>query len=411
MRSISRSFILLLCLFLVAGPLSAGQGGVPVSLFIDMDVIELNKEKAEAGNKEIQKAIDQLIANADERLTEGPFSVVFSKKNSPHGSVHDYCSMSPYWWPDSTKEDGLPYIRKDGVVNPERNEYDKTQSGTLREVIEVLAYAYLYTGDEKYSQRVVELLKVWFVNEKTHMNPNMTFAQFIPGRSTGRNFGIIESRVFMYALDYASVLYQMGQMNDETYGKLYEWNKEFLNWLVNSEHGQKEHNAKNNHGTWYDTQTLGFAVLVGDIHVQKNIVSEFIERRIKGHILPSGEQLAELTRTRAFSYSNFNLNAMTEFYTLALKNDLLTKKESRIIKNGILRAAKYVYTYALDPDKWPYQQIKSFDGGRMQLAQTYFTLDKLYPGKNHWKKAMSIPQDPYNRSVLMLRNDMFKENK
>ena len=399
----------LVFLFLIAGSLSASQGEVPVSLFIDMKVIELNKQKAEAGNNELQETMEQLIAYADEKLSEGPFSVVFSKKNSPHGSIHDYCSMSPYWWPDSTKEDGLPYIRNDGVVNPDRNDYDKTQSSDFRNAVEILSMAYFYTGDNKYSQRAIELLKIWFIDEKTRMNPNMTFAQFIPGRSTGRNFGIIESRVFLYTLDYASVLYQLDQMDDETYGKLFEWNRGFLNWLVTSEHGKKEHNAKNNHGTWYDTQTLGFAILVGDTKVPKDLVSEFIERRLSGHILPSGEQPAELKRTRAFSYSNFNLNAITEFYTLALKNDLLTKKENRTIKNSILRATKFVYPYALEPKGWPYQQIKSFDDGRMKLAQTYFTLDKLYPGKNYWKKAMSIPQDPHNRSVLMLRNDFFKE--
>lgn len=29
-------------------------------------------------------------------------------------------SVGPYWWPDPSKPDGLPYIRKDGHKNPER---------------------------------------------------------------------------------------------------------------------------------------------------------------------------------------------------------------------------------------------------------------------------------------------------
>ena len=37
----------------------------------------------------------------------------------PSGNKHDYFSLSPYWWPDSTKPDGLPYVRHDGVTNPE----------------------------------------------------------------------------------------------------------------------------------------------------------------------------------------------------------------------------------------------------------------------------------------------------
>ena len=29
-------------------------------------------------------------------------------------------SVGPYWWPDPSKPDGLPYIRKDGHKNPDR---------------------------------------------------------------------------------------------------------------------------------------------------------------------------------------------------------------------------------------------------------------------------------------------------
>ncbi len=409
MKTLIKSFFFLSCLFLVAEPLPASQEEASVSLFIDLQTIEMNKEKAENGNIELQETIAQLLSMADKKLTAGPYSVVFSKENSPVGNIHDYCSMSPYWWPDSTKEDGLPYIRKDGVVNPRRFDYDKPQSSNFRNVADLLTLAYLYTGDKKYSQKVIELIRIWFIDEATRMNPNMNYAQFVPGRSTGRNFGIIESRVFMYVMDDALALCQKGEMNKEMYHALLEWCEEFLLWLRTSEFGQKEHNSKNNHGTWYDTQTMGFSVLVGDMEVQKILSDEFVKLRINGHVLMNGEQPKELTRTRAFSYSNFNLSAMMEFYLLAVRDDVLSNKDAKKLKKGILRAAKYVYSYALEPETWPHQQLNSFNGGRMLLAQTYFTLYKLMPNKGYYQKAMSIPLDMESRSMLMLKNDFFKE--
>ena len=47
----------------------------------------------------------------------GPYSVMDKKELPPSKDKHDYLSYSRYWWPDPDKEDGLPYIRKDGVVN------------------------------------------------------------------------------------------------------------------------------------------------------------------------------------------------------------------------------------------------------------------------------------------------------
>ncbi len=37
------------------------------------------------------------------------------------GDKHDYYSFPPYWWPDPSKKDGMPYLRKDGETNPAAN--------------------------------------------------------------------------------------------------------------------------------------------------------------------------------------------------------------------------------------------------------------------------------------------------
>ena len=51
--------------------------------------------------------------------------------------------MGPYWWPDSTKPGGLPYVRRDGERNPEiRRDYDAPRLGALTGAVGTLALAY-----------------------------------------------------------------------------------------------------------------------------------------------------------------------------------------------------------------------------------------------------------------------------
>ena len=67
----------------------------------------------------------------------------------PSGDIHDYTSMGPYWWPDPEKEDGLPYIRRDGEINPEYFDYkDKEEMGKLLNSLKVLSQAFYFTGNE-----------------------------------------------------------------------------------------------------------------------------------------------------------------------------------------------------------------------------------------------------------------------
>lgn len=48
-------------------------------------------------------------------------SVVDKLRTPPSGVRHDYMSIGPYWWPNPASADGLPYVRRDGEVNPERS--------------------------------------------------------------------------------------------------------------------------------------------------------------------------------------------------------------------------------------------------------------------------------------------------
>ena len=173
--------------------------------------------------------------------------------------------MGPYWWPDPSKPDGLPYIRRDGEVNPgTRGENVNTDAkNKLFSNVEALAWAFYFSGENKYAEKGVKLLETWFVNPETKMNPNLNFAQSIPGRVEGRGIGIIDFSGINRLISPIQILESYNQFTPETKGKLNDWFEQFLNWLTTSDYGIDEADERNNHGTWYDVLTAGISLFLG----------------------------------------------------------------------------------------------------------------------------------------------------
>ena len=92
----------------------------------------------------------------------------------PSGDKHDYMSQAPYFWKNPDTKDGFPYIRRDGVRNPEILQYgDRTSMGNLVSTVETLALGYYFTEKEAYAARAAALLRMWFLDPKTRKNPHL----------------------------------------------------------------------------------------------------------------------------------------------------------------------------------------------------------------------------------------------
>jgi hypothetical protein len=139
-------------------------------------------------------ALEHLRGEADKMLKATPHSVMEKTRMPPSGDKHDYLSLAPYSWPDPSKPDGLPWITRDGKVNPESREgTDHNALSRMCSEVETLALAYRLTQHEPYAVKAVEVAKVWFLDPATKMNPNLEYGQGVPGRSTGRGTGIIDT--------------------------------------------------------------------------------------------------------------------------------------------------------------------------------------------------------------------------
>ncbi len=353
----------------------------PKVFLLDKEILQANKQKILSKDKFLKTSYRKLYAGAEKALDLGPFSVTYKTKLPPSGDKHDYMSQASYWWADTSKPDGLPYIRKDGVVNPEINNFtDKKNFTDMTRCVYYLSLAYYITGEEKFAGHAVKLLKVWFIDPDTKMNPNFKFAQAIPGRTTGRGTGLIEARHFAEIIDAIGFLESSTYWDKDTEIKIKDWFEKYYLWLTESKEGMHEESAKNNHGIWYDVQAVSIALFLNKNDAAKKICESAKTKRIGREIEPDGKQPFELVRTKSLGYSTFNLEALFSLAKLAqnVRVDLWHYESPD--RRSISKALDYLIPFYLKEKEWQYKQIAEFEYSRAYpiflAAEDYIDYDK-----------------------------------
>ena len=276
------------------------------------DVILATRQRAKSGDVALRPAIDRLRKDAEKAMV-APLIAVTDKRSMmpPSNDAHDYYSLSPYWWPDPAKADGLPYIRRDGETNPEsKRDLDQPRLATMSDRVQTLALAWWLTDDAKFAEQAANQLRTWFIDPATRMTPHLRYAQLVRGNDKERGSGIIDSRGFMDVLDAVVLLEASKAWTPADDKALRTWFAEYLVWLRNSPNGRTEKAAKNNHGSWYAAQTSAYALFAGDSALTREIIGD-VKARIGWQIQPDGKQPEELARTRSYHYSNFNIDALS----------------------------------------------------------------------------------------------------
>ncbi len=355
--------ILVLTLLSIGGHISVAQ---TLRVFVLNSQI-LSERKARIFNKKspdtsYKTAIETLDKEARKALKTEILSIVTKTANPPSGDKHDYMSQGPYWWRNPNTGDGFPYIRKDGERNPEIKKYpDHELMNKMVQTVEKLATAYYFTNQEEYAAKASEILRMWFLKAETKMNPNLEFAQAIPGLNTGRGIGIIETRGLTRVVDSIGLLEGSKAWTKADQKGLETWFDQYLTWLTTSKNGRDEAAAKNNHGTYYDVQVVAFALFAGKSEVAKNQLEKVTQKRIEKQIESDGRMPLELERTKSWNYSTMNLEG---FVTLAelgenVGVDLWNFQEND--GSGIRRAVEFLYPFLNPENKWKYQQIEGWE--------------------------------------------------
>jgi hypothetical protein len=339
---------------------------LPRLFMLDAKALAEAKKRVESGDNFLNLAVGRLKRDADRALGLENLSVTQKSLLPPSGDKRDYMSIAPYWWPNPHTPDGLPYVRRDGEINPDRDRVsDRKRLEALVQNVKTLAVAYFYTDKDRYAGHAVKLLRAWFIDQNTGMKPHLKYAQAVPGRNAGRAAGIIETHNFPELLDAVALLQPSNAWTQADRKRLRDWFGSYLSWLAESPEGKLEARAENNHGTWYDVQVASCALFVERDEIAKNILSEFASRRIAKQVASDGRQPRELARARGWHYSIFNLEALFNAASIADKIGIDLWNYETADRRGLRLALDWLAPFALGKAKWPYKEISGFQPERL----------------------------------------------
>ena len=334
--------------------------------------------KMKSEGKADKRALDALRKAADAQLAAPVYNVVSSPKCAESGDPHDYFSMGPYWWPDPEKPDGLPYIRRDGEVNPEAKDDNNHVNMSTRAF--QLALAAFWLDEEKYALESLRQIRAWHLDEATYMTPHAEYAQAIPGVCSGRGIGIVDFRLSYMVFDAIAILEHMGYISEAEIASLKKWYNTFCDWLLTSEKALTEDTELNNHGTCFDVLLLSIAAFADRPALTHKVLSTAYHRRFVLQTELSGAQPLELRRTCGMHYTLANIHQqlhIAEFAEMNGDNRFFepdTERGECILK----KAFDYIYGWAKEPSTFPYSEIW-WDRIPKQMTAIMKRLDRHFP--------------------------------
>lgn len=365
-------------------------GGVPAAT-LSLDVAALDR--------------DRIRSAAKAALALPPITITHFRAKLSEGGPNDFYSNGDYWWPDPSKPDGLPYIQRDGESNPDNFSEHRRCVMQLRDAVAALGTAYRLEKDDRYAAKAAELLRVFFLDPATRMNPHLNFAQAIPGRTPGRGIGIIDTLHLIEVPPAITVLAASPAFPAATLDGLKQWFREYTDWMLTSKNGQEEARAKNNHAVAYWLQVAVFASFTGDAARLAECRRQFKEVFLPNQMAPNGSFPLELKRTKPYGYSIFQLD------NLATLCQVLSTPQENLWEfslpdgRSIRRAMQFLHPYLADKSKWPHPpDIQSWEG--WPARQPCLLFAGLALGERDylelWKRLPPDPADPEIRRNIAI---------
>ncbi|RYF54419.1 MAG: hypothetical protein EOO39_39390, partial [Cytophagaceae bacterium] len=268
--------------------------------------------------------------------------------------------------------------------------------------VQVLALAYYFSNDEKYARRAADLLRVWFLNRDTRMNPNLNYGQAIPGITEGRGIGLIDTRMLAKLVDAVQLLKVSKAWPQTDQVALQGWFRQFMNWMLTSPVGKDEEDEHNNHGTYYDFQTVAFALFLDDKPLAKQMIEQKTMKRIQSQLKEDGSQPHELARTLTWGYSLMNLKGFFGLAQLAEAADVDLWNYETTDGKSIKKAYAWMLPYAEGEKPWTFQQIK--DLHREEFLPVKTVAESKYKRVGD---AASAPKSTGDTSLFALTNSLF----
>jgi hypothetical protein len=276
------------------------------------------------------------------------------------GGLHDYFSQADYFWPNPA-DPGGKYINRDGQSNPDNFNDHRKAMIALSIQMPALTAAWLLTRDRRYGRHAADHLRAWFVAPETRMNANLEYSQGVHGVSTGRSYGIIDTLHLVEVARAASHI-APAMLTGAEQTSLRAWFGDYLHWMKTSEKGIAERDTLNNHAVCWALQAAEFARLIEDRATRDEVRAMYRGRFVPDQMGPDGSFPKELARTKPYSYSIFNFDAMA-MLCKSLKGDgddlfAFALPDGR----GICKGAAFLFPYLRDKRAWPYaKDVEHFE--------------------------------------------------
>ncbi len=346
-------------------------------------------------------AIDRgrILKAADAALTLEPVTITKFPAKLSEGGPNDFYSNGDYWWPNPNTTNGLPYVQRDGQTNPENFNEHRKCIVKLRDAVAALGAAYNITSDDRYAVKAAQLLRVFFIDPATRMNPHLRYAQAIPGVSSGRGIGIIDTLHLIEIPIAVLAMEKSPGFPSEVRAGVKKWFSDYVGWMTTSKNGTDEANAGNNHTVAFWLQIAAFSQLTGDQSKLAECRRRYKEIFVAKQMAEDGSFPAELKRTKPYGYSIFQLDNMaTLCQVLSTPNDDLWSFELPDGR-GIRKAMAFLYPYLADKSSWPRKpDVRAWEGWPAREPSLLFAGIALGEQKylDLWKK---LPADPADAEV------------
>ncbi len=285
---------------------------------------------------------DRILAAADAALTQHPTPLTTFPIPHTTGTPHDLYTEPP---PTPSNPDTQP-------ASPHA---DALLRLTL--LVPALASAALITAtadptrSELYRTHAAAHLRAWFIDPATAMSPNLEHAQQAPSPTAlPRPQAILETT----GLAELAVSIPYLKIFADDLEALHAWFTAFTDWLTTSRLGRLARDANEHTGGSWLLQTAAYARFTANDKLLNDLRNLFRHSTLRAQILADGTFPHELTTSRPYANSLFNLDL------LAGAADLLSTRFESVwdyelqdgpgLRSAIARHAPYI----ADRNTWPF---------------------------------------------------------
>jgi hypothetical protein len=281
------------------------------------------------------------------------------------GGRNDYHSEADYWWP---KGDGsCEYQRTDGLSNPETFGCHRRALRDLKYRVSLLLIACSGFGLRTAEDALNCQLRAFFVDPETRMLPHLKYAQGIPGHCTGRTPGVIDG---LHLAEVALALHKSIRVlsDKRVLAACRAWFHEYFRFLSDPQWGRIESLRENNHATAYWLQFVAVALFIRARSPLLDARKWLADRCLPHQMSQEGSFPSELSRTKPYGYSLFQVNCLALLYqTLNLGGDESVWEVALPDGRGLQSAVNWIWPFMKEPEKWPFpQDVQYFDAWRVR---------------------------------------------